>query len=244
MGISAFLRFMSLFTAAVAFAFSSYGQEVNCAKANITVKDGVLTIDERNPAVPGLMFKFGSVVGIKGEGKKVKDFNPKSDVLFDPTNPAQSTYADWSSVPYTKENEIIHNQSNVLKGKGDPCRLVGLTKDQIHSGKIDNSKWRLPTREEYEWFVKKYVDPDGDNKHNCWVEKPAPGLLAADGTFFPASGDRIGSRGGFYNVGTSGYYWSAATTGTSGYSLHFGTVNVNPAFNFSREIGFPVRCIA
>lgn len=242
--ISTFIKSVLTCAAIVAFAFSSYGQEVTFAKANITVSGGVLTIDGSTPAAPGMMFKFGSIVGVNGFGKRGQEFDPKADVLFDPTDPAHVPYADWGAVPYTKEGEIIHNQSNVLLGKGDPCRLVGLTKDQIRSGKVDNGKWRLPTRVEYEWFIKKYVDPDGEGKHNCWVEKPAPGMLATNGTFFPASGYRYGSDGTHAGAGYGGSYWSNSSyTTTSGWLLIFSSDIANQGSR-SRSFGFTVRCVA
>lgn len=243
MKISAFLKYMLPFSAVVAFAIPSHGQAVTFAKANITVSGGVLTIDESNPGASGLMFKFGSVVGVKGDGKNGDTFYPAADVLFNPTRPAQAVYADWSAIPYTKEGEIIHNRSNVLRGRGDPCRLVDLTKEQIRSGKVDNGKWRSPTVKEYEWFIKKYVDPGGNDKHNCWVETPAPGLLAADDTFFPAAGYRGSSAGVFYHLGVYGYYWSTSPNGVYGWNLTFNSISVYPSNDYRRTFGFPVRCV-
>lgn len=174
-----------LVAAAVVFPLASYGQEITFAKVNITVVNGTLTIDENDPSVAGLMFKFGSVVGVNSEGENGQAFDPKTDILFDPTSLAKTPYSQWRKVPYTKGSIIIHNHSNVLSGKGDPCRLVGLTNEQINSGEVDNRKWRLPTNKEQEWFVKECIDTLADGGHDYWVEKPVKGLLANDGAFYP-----------------------------------------------------------
>lgn len=60
--------------------------------------------------------------------------------------------------------------------------------------------------------------------------------------FFPASGYRYGTS--LNSRGTYGSYWSSSLDSqTSGYRLLFSESGVNPAYNYSRFDGFPVRAV-
>lgn len=60
--------------------------------------------------------------------------------------------------------------------------------------------------------------------------------------FFPASGGRYGS--GLNYRGSYGYYWSVSLSSQSvGCTLHFDSTGVNPASNYHRFYGFPVRAV-
>jgi hypothetical protein len=60
--------------------------------------------------------------------------------------------------------------------------------------------------------------------------------------FFPASGGRYGTS--LNGRGTYGNYWSASLySQTYGYDLYFYSGGVNPASNYSRFYGVPVRAV-
>ena len=66
----------------------------------------------------------------------------------------------------------------------------------------------------------------------------------SSGAFFPASGYRDQSSGGFSNsnVGILGYCWSAGVlNANNAYNLYFGSGHVYPLFNVHRASAFPVR---
>ena len=63
--------------------------------------------------------------------------------------------------------------------------------------------------------------------------------------FFPASGFRGSSDGSSYDVGVSGYFWSAVPSYTYyGCSLGFGWGSVSPQNNDDRPYGFAVRPVS
>ena len=66
-----------------------------------------------------------------------------------------------------------------------------------------------------------------------------------DTDFYPASGYRNRTSGALAGVGSNGYSWSSspAQSSTSAGHLSFGATNVIPQYNFSRAVGFPVRCV-
>ena len=61
--------------------------------------------------------------------------------------------------------------------------------------------------------------------------------------FYVASGFRGRTSGSLGNVGSSGYCWSSAPSGTNGGSLGFNASNVGPLNGSNRAFGFPVRCV-
>ncbi len=58
-----------------------------------------------------------------------------------------------------------------------------------------------------------------------------------------ASGNRNRTSGALNNVGSNGYYWSSAPSGTNARNLNFNSSNVNPLNDNNRANGFPVRCV-
>ena len=98
----------------------------------------------RMPSNLGLFFKFGSVVGInRNPGAFATNkivFNPLSSPglitnyatvpLY--TAPADEAIRDISTNDY-------HNLANIRAGKGDPCRLIGMTLAEINSFPNDDA---------------------------------------------------------------------------------------------------------
>jgi len=62
--------------------------------------------------------------------------------------------------------------------------------------------------------------------------------------FYPASGYRNNASGAFSDIGSLGFDWSSASSGTIGYYLRFMTTEVQPIRNSSvRANGYGVRCV-
>lgn len=109
-----------------------------------------------------MYFKFGGVVGsaapITGGAwnNNYVSFNPSDYTTADFTQNGSSN--TFPSVPgFVGADDYMtlsvyeiayHNKINVKLGKGDPCKLVGLTKEEIQSGIVDNGQWRMPTHAE------------------------------------------------------------------------------------------------
>lgn len=223
----------------------------------------------RTPTDAGLFFKFGSVVGIYSgnhanatlpAGANSDTFD-SGDVAFNPTTTA--TYGTWDAVPYTDTetdiNTAYHTLANVKAGKGDPCRLVGYTVQQIKDATAvpDNGIWRLPTNAENQAFSGQtgYIDTTVHWWDPAGGTNPSPfsGVAGGEfpsrnsggaGKFLPASGYRLNSDGSIRNQGTNGHYWSSSpSTASLGYYLYFYGSNVGPGHPNYSSYGFAVRCV-
>jgi hypothetical protein len=200
-----------------------------------------------------LFTQFGSAVAFTATSDQ--DSWDAGDVKFNPTG---ASYEDYSTIPHwngssTEDGYIssaeYHTLANVKAGRGDICKLAGLTKADIDAGVYDNGKFRLPTDAEN---VATYPDNwNGDDDVDAifpWTETPAPGRwFASDptaNTFLPAAGYRANTTGAVYSQGTYGYYWSATPiSDTLGYYLGFYGALVYPSDYNNYSYGFSVRCV-
>lgn len=172
-------------------------------------------------------FKFGGVVGFTS----VDSAYSPDEIKFDP---AGGTYASWSDIPaYAPADfeagrtnistryaygidDYYHSGANVKAGKGDPCRLVGLTGAAIRNmsaEEIDryNSGWRTPTIEENADFMNVSTLYYGGGSTTAlpgatypyWGPDPAGGI---DGGWFPIVGPRESDTGrGPLNTSREGF---------------------------------------
>jgi hypothetical protein len=74
-----------------------------------------------------------------------------------------------------------------------------------------------------------------------WVEDDLIFIRAV--TFYPASGNRDCTSGGFNAVGTHGYCWHCAINGINTYWLRLMSTDVGPTSSNNRAYGIPVRCV-
>jgi hypothetical protein len=204
-----------------------------------------------------LFFKFGSVVGFTNV--VAADYTPwpgASAVKFNPVT-GSPAYAAYGNIPYwngtnTTDGYIsstsYHTKDNVLAGRGDPCKLVGLTVAQVKAGTIDNGSYRLPTDAENVAFASSATRVSG----NGWATgtTPTAGIHTGNiGTsFLPAAGER--SVGGTtIEVGLHGHYWSsraASSTAdniTRGYFIQFSQDYVHTSEILNASLGNTVRCV-
>jgi hypothetical protein len=199
-----------------------------------------------------MFFKFGSVVGFTNVVAPEGTVWPGADaVKFNPTSTATSVYADYTTIPFwngtdTSDGYIsstsYHTKDNVLAGRGDPCKLVGLTITQIRAGAVDNGKFRLPTNAENiaEYSSPTFVAGAG------WMTgtTPTAGIHTGniDTSFLPAAGHRHGN-GNTSEIGYDGQWWSSrARNSAGGYYLYFfdGTVDITTN---DASYAFAVRCV-
>ena len=84
----------------------------------------------------------------------------------------------------------------------------------------------------------------GPFRCNVKVTQECQPLSVKVTTWYPASGCRYVTDGGLYNVGRSGYYWSASPNSYRAYYLYFTRYgDVYPSYNNNRAGGFSVRCL-
>jgi hypothetical protein len=200
-----------------------------------------------------LYFKFGGVVGVSNVVAPNGTAWPGADaVKFNPVT-GSPDYADYTTIPFwngtdTSDGYIsstsYHTKDNVLAGRGDPCKLVGLTITQIRAGAVDNGKFRLPTNAEN---IAAYSSPTYV-AGNGWVTgtTPTAGIHTGniDTSFLPAAGEWAVS--GISNqVGYQGHYWSSrAYDSQKGYFLQFGKDYVDTSeFYYYARLSCSVRCV-
>jgi hypothetical protein len=223
----------------------------------------ILTVD---PTDAGLLFKYGSVVGVfSGAGANqvlpstgTDSFHPE-DVAWSPTTISGSGQSGWESIDLTFAGTSItdayHTPAIVKAGKGDPCRLVGLDLDKIKNtatgnmteDDIDNHIWRLPTDAENQIFTG--YPGVLTNTLDHWTKIGGisggsfPTSASGIAKFLPAAGLR-NAMGTVHSQGTSGYYRSSTGSGsTSGYYLSFGSSNVFPSGSSHYGQAMAVRCV-
>jgi hypothetical protein len=201
-----------------------------------------------------LFFQFGSVVGFTNTmavngtawpGASAVKFNP---VTGSPSYDIYTTIPNWNGSTTTDgyiSSSSYHTLANVKAGRGDPCKLVGLTVAQIQAGTYDSGLYRLPTQAENE----AYLNPTFVAGSNGWTAGVAPtaGIHTSAGiatTFLPASGYRYAIDGANHGVGGLGVYWSSRPgSATEGYRLYFVEDNVFSASNYYAREGYPIRCV-
>jgi hypothetical protein len=175
----------------------------------------------------------------------VVKFNPPGTVYAATAAGYQSIPA-WSGTDTTDgyiSSTSYHTKDNVLAGRGDPCKLVGLTVEQIKAGTVDNGDWRLPTNAENGTT---YGSPTFVNGAG-WASGTTPTAGIYKGTigtsFLPASGQR-NPDGSTQHVGGDGHCWSSrAGDPTRGHLIYFSNNTVDTSSNNGAHYGLPVRCV-
>lgn len=179
---------------------SNYGDNSNIWN-NYSQYSGILTII-KNKVASKALFRYGSVVAVTAP-TTAGEFDVATDLLWAPEVTRNATTIDsWDKIGYLSTGDVstAHNLDNIKLGKGDPCRLVGLSESEIASGKIDNELWRMPTDAEMKWLI---------NARNT-ITHDTLGLYSFSLLLTPFTGYR--SETGAMNAtnSTEGYYWSSS----------------------------------
>jgi len=194
----------------------------------------VITAD---PTDMGVYFKFGSVVGITSNGA----FSiPGGSLAFNPLA-TPSAITNYATVPnfsidiFPDISNIslnnYHNLANVKAGRGDPCRLIGMTAKEIRDFTSDAQLyareaelkaegiggWRLPDMLNNAYFVGSMLSIPSSITWWEAITSPFSGIAGielpernhADGgirKFLPAAGT-LSTVGALNSRGTEGRYW-------------------------------------
>ena len=233
-----------------------YGRTVRCVpKVAITKvpafdhiiaigKDGKLTVTaetDNDTEASTVYFKFGSTIA---QSSKSVAWSANEVVFNVSDNRDSQHYADWSNI-LTQSTDIVHTLDEVKAGKGDPCRLVGLTRADIENDKFDNKKWRMPTYAEHTTAA---TSNTAFITHGTSAYKGKNITLKSDlvesTVFYPAAGYRNAVD---YNVSYTevvGDFWSRTSYNTTnGYYLRINDNPINKNGNQAINIGLPVRCV-
>ncbi|GHV56434.1 hypothetical protein FACS1894182_02960 [Bacteroidia bacterium] len=212
----------------------------------------------------GVMFKWGSLVGVSNPGTAGNQTTAwdAGSAVYVPTDNTGSAWTattatakgwtSWSNIPYvndtyTATTSTVRTDSHLTTGvtadyatlKGDICQF------------IDNT-YRMPTISE---FSNNYQDYNTSQVGSTYLSTGADGqdlissgatYAPANGMFFPASGYRESSGGLVDCVGYYGTYFSSSATTSTGtayaLSFHHGQ-NANTAGTMYRYQGSAVRCV-
>ena len=169
--------------------------------------DGMITL--QNIAY----FKFGGVVGFTALTGSTWT---SSLIKFNPTSSTPSNYSNVAGIenrdtPLPSNNisaSTYHNTSNIKAGKGDPCKLVGLTSATAQAMSSANtignydSGWRLPSHTENINFVRTPVAGTTLLHSNAayWGA-----LGGQNGGWFPIPGNREMTTGRPRNQNPNGF---------------------------------------
>lgn len=202
---------------------TEYGKNTNIWN-DYSQYSGILKIVKDKIVSPAI-FRYGSLTAVS-DGISAIGFNALTDVLWRGNLPAIST---WDEITYQSAGVIEHTLDAVKQGRGDPCRLVGLTLEEINNGVFDNGLWRMPTIDEMEWLnVARNNEVKTEGFYSFFsMITPKNGYRTEIGLMVPAL--------------TEGRYWSA----TDAKSFIFSTLNntkVSSILDNSKN-AYAVRCI-
>jgi hypothetical protein len=229
-------------------------------------------LDATNYASTMLFFKFGGVVGFTNNGENGDAFDISS-IIFNPSlteitgygssgnasalpDVPSFTVTDYDNGIRDVSSDTYHTLANVKAGKGDPCKLVGLTVAQIQAGVYDSGLYRLPTNAENQTFFGSSSDSNSetyDPTYTTWTANQANAADPGTRTFhksdpanavLPATGSRNTFGGTVDTRGTIGYWWtSTPQSSTGGYDLVFTGTYIHPSSSYFYGSGFAVRCV-
>ena len=184
-------------------------------------------------STPGLYFRYGSLVGI-ATGRADAIFENSGDIMY---SPSDLDIKKWADIIYLKGNiAITHTFEEVLEGRGDPCRLVGIRKGDIKETNFDNGKWRLPTVADFADFTTANGTPS--DPFSLWSFK--------NGIALYASGYRDALDGKVVDRGVEGLYMvnrSDVGDVISNNSLMLNVGQVENDYMVDNATGFVVRCV-
>lgn len=191
-----------------------------------------------------VLFKYGSVIAITNNTSLTSALpfvppvsaNELNDVIWYPSGFNISGITGWSNVPYLDDNTDFtagNAIEKIYEGKGDPCRLAGLSPQQIGTDRIaDNGQWHMATPAEYALLMKA---ANGAGSANDLGYRSFHELLLPNVKYRDANGLLKDSHSG------AGTYWVAS--GTKAFSF----VSQNPAaanvVNADPSQAYAVRCV-
>lgn len=201
-----------------------------------------------------LFFRFGSTIGFLNQNDTFDASDIKFNLISDTNYTELNNWTDWfgsgltgaplSPAHYTPGTHGVdgyissanyHYAANVQAGRGDPCKLVGLTKAQIQAGKIDNGLFRLPTLVEQQsvnWALSgNFLDASAGVKNPAGEFLPTAGALNTDGS----KNDLDPTRGSFW-VGRP-------YNNKEGYDLFFNWDGIDASDQGNANAGYGVRCM-
>lgn len=204
---------------------------------DFSVYSGILKAYHSETGYKDVLFKYGSLIAISSPDAGT-GFSPPAntdmlnDVLWYPGSYAPSSITKWADIPYLDTDKIPANNTaaQIAVGKGDPCKLAGLSESQIKTlGIVDNKQWHMATPTENQ-ILKSAADNE-NNSHGYpsfhWLFSPHNRYRDTDGI----------SRGDCSN----GWYWDSNAT-----VFYFSGGDPQSSElreNMNRQNAYMIRCV-
>jgi hypothetical protein len=223
-----------------------------------------------NYATSMIFTKFGGTVGFVMRGADGTAFGVQ-DIRFDPTTGPNTPITGYGysndnlqnflpNVPARLTNstgevssDTYHTLANVRQGRGDICRLAGMTVADINAMSTDADLyakeaalaaqgiggWRLPSKAENDAFISDAFTPSIPGAG--FVDSPL--FITKGGVpMLPAAGNRS-MYGSVLNQGVLGYYWSSTPGGVFGGSCLVFYPGIKSTGTQNSAFGHSIRCV-
>jgi hypothetical protein len=158
-------------------------QGVQWAYSNIILKDGKLTFATtaaENAEIPanteGLVFKWGSLIGLNTTGSNLSAFTPSSVSFIPSEYTGSKPISVYDDVPYASSASQLLSY-DVAAGTGDICQYIS------DKGWV-KGRWRLPTRAEAQQTIDAGYVMYGSFADEYGVTKTDGTVLMDSGIFF------------------------------------------------------------
>mgnify|MGYP000766181913 CR=1 FL=1 len=155
-----------------------------------------------------------------------------NDVLWYPGSYTPLNITEWADIPYLETDKIPTDNTiaQVTAGKGDPCKLAGLSESQIKTlGIVDNKQWRMATPAENQ-----ILKTAADNESNSRGYPSFHWLFSPHNRYRDTNGISQGDR-------SNGWYWdnNATVFNFSGENPQ----NAGIQENMNRQNAYMIRCV-
>ena len=203
---------------------------------DFSVYSGILKAYHSGTGYKDILFKYGSLIAISSPDANT-EFTPPTnatilnDVLWYPGSYAPLNITEWADIPYLETDKIPTDNTIVqAAGKGDPCKLAGLSESQIKTlGIVDNKQWRMATPAE-----NLILKTAAENESNSQGYPSFHWLFSPHNRYRDTNGISQGDR-------SNGWYWDNNAT-----VFHFSgeePQNAEIQENMDRQNAYMIRCV-
>ena len=204
---------------------------------DFSVYSGILKAYHSGTGYKDILFKYGSLIAISSPDANT-EFTPPTnatilnDVLWYPGSYTPLNITEWADIPYLETDKIPTDNTivQVAAGKGDPCKLAGLSESQIKTlGIVDNKQWRMATPAE-----NLILKTAAENESNSQGYPSFHWLFSPHNRYRDTNGISQGDR-------SNGWYWDNNAT-----VFHFSgeePQNAEIQENMDRQNAYMIRCV-
>jgi hypothetical protein len=200
---------------------------------------GYMTFDtEENghQGYQGLLFKWGSLVGISPVGGWVNNSTP----TYKAGETMPSTYSSWSSIPWRDSYYpvLAMGDPDISALRGDICKYINSDYRYPGNGELRGGPWGYYGWERVDGYTGGVTTSETDGTYDFIANGNLYAKNTGIGVCIPPSGDTY-SSGYLLAVGTQGYYWNS--NGTASHLQGFFLMDEGITANFGVYRSDPMR---